>query len=112
MKIGDKVWLRPLWGSCVQKDEAQEYEIRKIGRKYFEVGKIGEASGKLYKFDIKTLKQASKHPDWLLYLSKQDILDEQEKKTLEMDIREALGYGNTRFSLDQLRRIKAIMDED
>jgi len=115
MQIGDKVYLKPTDRNSRRGKEVQEYIISKIGRKYLEVvQQLGDTFS--IKFDMeKEYQQVSNYSaDWELYFSKQEILDEQESIRLSDDIRKEIGnYGFPKdLSLDQLKRIKAIIDED
>ncbi|MEC1273247.1 hypothetical protein [Bacillus subtilis] len=51
-------------------------------------------------------------PDWELYLSKQEIIDKEEKKKLMSDIRSVFDRWSTAdLTLDQLRRVHEIISE-
>lgn len=54
--------------------------------------------------------------DYELFISKQDAYDFQEKKVLFKEIRDdfnnSLWFNNSKYSLDQLRRVKEILGEN
>ena len=54
--------------------------------------------------------------DYELFLTKQEAYDFQEKKSLVKEIRDdfnnTLWFNNSKYSLDQLRRIKEILNEN
>lgn len=109
MKKGDKVWLKPT--SRNPQTDIMECVIIKIGRKYIEVAKNINAVSTI-KFDIsKNYAQVTSYsPDWMVYFSKQTILDEEETLLLANEIRAVLGdYGPTKIPLDKLREIKNIL---
>lgn len=116
LQVGNKVYLKPIYNNARYIEDIlnhiKEYEIKKVGRKYFEVWKDNQEWTTL-KFHIEDNRQATKYsPDWELYFSKQEIIDEIEHLKLANEIRDSLGkWGMTELSLDQLRRIKTIIDE-
>lgn len=113
LKVGLTVWLKPCRNNTRYGiNELREYKIKKIARKYFEVWKNDEENS-IVKFNIEDYIQATDYtPIWKFYLSKQDILDEQETIQLIIKIRNKfVNYGRVTLSLDQLRRIDTIIDE-
>jgi hypothetical protein len=113
MQVKDKVWLKPLNNQLRRSKEIKECVIKKIGRKYIEV-ENPDWDADIIKIEIETRREVTKYsPDWELYFSKQELLDEIEKEKLENDIKAIFGcYRGTDLSLDQLRRIKKIIDEE
>ncbi|MBX4152277.1 beta barrel domain-containing protein [Paenibacillus lautus] len=112
MNVGDKVFLKAVGNNARGRKEVliREDVITKIGRKYFEVG----SGYKPLKFHIEGLQQETGGyiADWELYFTKQDILDEDEFQRLAWDIKTRFGgYGKVNLTLDQLRRIDAIIKE-
>ena len=89
--------------------ELNEYEISKIGNKYFECKDCHR-----YKFEIETLK----HRDPMysqrsvqLYLDKQKIEDIKEHEKLLTGIRAKIQpYGTVGITLEQLREIAKIIN--
>lgn len=115
MEVGDKVFLKAVGNNARGRKEVliEEYEIMKIGRKYFEVS--NDSRYKSLKFNLEDNRQENRGyiADWDLYFSRQEILDEEEIEKLHWDIKTAFnGYGKSKFTLDQLRRINAIVDEN
>lgn len=112
LEVGQSVYLKAVGNNARWRDglHISEDVITKVGRKYFEVGD----GRKPLKFHIDDLTQETGGyiADWKLYFSKQDILDEEEFEKLKCDIRMKFdSYGKLNMSLDQLRRIKTIIDE-
>ena len=112
IKIGDKVWIKPTDRRRNGNKEPQENIVTKIGRKYLEVNKEGYSDVFAIKFDMTNdMRQATNDsPDYELYFSKQEILDEQEYNSLLEGIRRVFGqYGKCKLSLEQLRQIDQII---
>lgn len=112
MQIGDKVFLKPINNAARGGNkEIKEYMIKKIGRKYFEVWD-GIYEFTTTKFYIGSNQQVTDYsPDWVIYFSKQEILDEYEFSQLTSNIREVFSvYGKVDLTLEQLREIKKIID--
>jgi hypothetical protein len=88
--------------------------VTKIGRKYLDV----EFNGFLYKFDMEwdyREKVNCGSPNYKLYLSKEEILDEIKAEELYSKVRDSFdsyGGNNGKFTLNQLERIKNIIDEE
>jgi len=110
MEVGQKVYLKPtIYNRGIRQ---QEYEIKSIGRKYIHVWQ-NKREYSVIKFDKVTLKQQGNSSfDWELYLSLQDIEDDKELNSLHLAIENTFRYGSRdKFTLDQLRHIKRIIDE-
>ena len=111
LKVGQKVYLKPVNNAARHSNEIVEAEIIKVGRKYFEVDKGYHYSRK---YHISDLKQATDMvADYEVYMSKQEILDEREINSLYFEIgKKFRGVGTTLdLTLSQLRRIKEIISE-
>jgi hypothetical protein len=108
IKIGLKIYLKPIGNMLRCRKEIKECTISKIGRKYFEVEEIPNI-----KFQIENLRQVTNYtPDWKVYFSKQEILDEQEYDELFTELRKIFSERNkTDLTLEQLRKIKEIVSE-
>ena len=111
-EVGQKVFLKPINNAVRDSTEVKEEIILKVGRKYFEVWD-GENEWSATKFHLDSLRQVTDYsPDYQLYFSKQELLDEQEANDLTKSIRRTFGnYGETKLTLDQLRRIHTITQE-
>jgi hypothetical protein len=106
--VGMTVYLKPINNAARRSKDVQEGIVSKVGRKYFEVEGFYRT-----KFSIDELIEVSEYaPDWKVYLSKQELLDEQEFENLLRDIRLFFSnYGKVNLTLDQLRKIKVIISE-
>ena len=113
LTTGMKVYLMPVGDNYRRGDkEPRESVVQKVGRKYIYV--IPEGHIRAVKFDIEDHREVTIYsPDWELYPSEQAILDERERQEIESVLRQAFGsYGRFNgYTIDQLRRIKAIVDE-
>lgn len=115
LSIGQKVYLKPINNAArYGNKEINEKTILKIGRKYFSVGEEGQTNERfMTKFEIEDLREVTDYsPDWEVYFSEQEILDEEEFNEIARDIRLKFGsYGKLDLTMDQLRRIKEIINE-
>jgi YesN/AraC family two-component response regulator len=106
LKVGQTLWVViPEYRRTSVPSEPVEYQISKIGSKYFEL------DGYRAKFDIQTLRQATElnYPAQC-YLTLQEILDGREQASLTDKVRKAISqYGKSNLSLDQLRKISEII---
>ncbi|PGO29190.1 hypothetical protein CN984_12145 [Bacillus cereus] len=118
--VGQKVYLEPCNNQSRRSKEIRESEVKKVGRKYFFVGNVGEEHNQEYlwiKFYIKDLRQVTDYsPSWMLYFSRQEILDRQEYITLMSEISDLFRYGSSyhnradKITLEQLRKIKDVLN--
>lgn len=118
LMVGQKVYLKPVNNRSRYIEDSiinhiKEYEIKKVGRKYFEVWEKDKGYS-TEKFHIEDLRQHTVYsPDWELYLSRQDILDEMENLEIVGRIRTAIGnYGFSDLPLEKLRKIIEIIEEE
>lgn len=92
----------------------KEGQITKVGAKYFAYT-IGNSSY-AYKCYIEDLKQATIYtPDYYVWLDKQELLDAIELKELQMHFYNIFymhPVSESIKSLDKLRRMKAILEEE
>lgn len=113
LSVGREVYLRPVGDNARRGNtEPVEYLIKKVGRKYFEVWD-GKMEYTTVKFNISDRTQTTEYAaDWMFYFTKQEILDEIEFESLRWDISKVFKeYGRLNLTLDQLRRIKSVLDE-
>jgi len=112
-QIGQRVFLKPV-GDAARRGNTviKEYIVSKVGRKYFEAWD-GSWKYSAIKFHIEGLRQVTDYSvDYELYFDMQEIIDERECEVLIDDLRKVIGnYGPPKLSLDQLRRINAIIKE-
>lgn len=118
LKVGDKVVVvaegtnqdRYYRGRPIE-DRIREGVVAKNGRKYITVKMINDSEIQFDKTNNYTEK-TNGCADYSLYANRQDIFDKFERESLEIDLRLAFDFSSSRkFSLDQLRRIKNIIDE-
>ncbi len=103
IKVGQIVWVYAHDGR--KHSSLTNKEVTSVGRKYFQIGRD--------KFSLEDLSEVKNYgyPDQV-YLTQQERLDEEEADRLEGKIRQSFpSYGGPKFTLDQLRRIAAIIDE-
>lgn len=86
-----------------------EVEVVSIGRKYVTVKR---ADGSEYKFDIEKdyIEKSNTSPDYVLYQKLQEVYDIQEYEELSNYIRRKIN-NMADLNLDQLKRIKSIIEE-
>ncbi|WP_413154934.1 hypothetical protein [Bacillus subtilis] len=115
IKVGSTVYLKPINNAArYGRKDILEKVVLKKGRKYFYVGNTGETeTRRMFKFSLEDMKEVTEYsPDWELYLSKQEIIDKEEKKKLMSDIRSVFDRWSTAdLTLDQLRRVHEIISE-
>ena len=105
-KVGQIVYLAPGVNVARYNKELREGVVEKIGRKYVYVS-IDNYQG--YKFNKKTLEQFTSYiTDYYLFLSKQQYLDEVEKREIDNWFSEMFRYRRSSFTIDQLRRMSEI----
>jgi len=107
MKIGDKIYLRPM-GNAARRDtdRIEETTIKSIGRKYF------TAEDRYGRFHLDSFIQdcGQYSANYKAYLNKQDLLDENEKRKLTDTISGYFRFA-PKLSLDQLRKINEIINQ-
>jgi len=109
LEKGMKLYGKPVNNRARWNKEISEFTVSKVGRKYFWLEEMPRT-----KFEIENLSEVTEYaPDWELYFTKQEILDEQEFNDLVMNIRLKFDRsGRVDLTLDQLRRINAIIEEN
>ncbi len=115
MEIGDKIYLKPTGNRArydSQDKSIREYEIKKIGRKYFEVWQDNK-QWTVIKFRIEDNRQATEYSDeWILYFSEQDAYDEEEKLEICKELRNFFdSYKRINMPLDKMKQIIDIVNE-
>lgn len=111
MQVGDDIYLKPTNNASRRTTEIREWKIKSVGRKYFEAWD-GKRDNSAMKFYIDGLKQVTKFtPNWIVYFSKQEILDEREFFEIFNHVRNVFSrLTKPNLSLKQLREIKKIID--
>lgn len=116
LKVGQIIYSKPA-GHRLRKgrEGLEEFVVAKVGRKYFYACPIGceERIGSHYKYRIDNWAQVTDYTKTsVLYRDRQAWLDEKEiGKAEHMLCQRFRSYGSTGLSLDQLRRIVAIIEE-
>jgi len=103
LKVGQVVYLKK---SRIRQSQVIEAKITSVGRKYFTVEQ-GFFKTRLF-IDGMCEVNCSGHP-WNAYLSMKEVEEEDERRSLGNFLYHTAEY--SRLSLDQLRRIKAILEE-
>lgn len=89
---------------------SSKLRFQKLEKKYIETEKFGE----MYKFNISDGKQKDTGYgygyDYILYLSRSEVENKQEKGSL-LSYFNLCDWYHLNLTLDQLRRIKVIVDE-
>lgn len=98
----------------------EEWKITSVGRKYIKAGRPSERCGILNEttFERKDeygnfVEKTDCCVDYMLYATRKEIEDKQEKSRLFKEISTVFReYGiNNKLTLEQLRKIKRILDE-
>ena len=102
--VGQELWLVDRWGG-----QAMACTVSSVGRKYFKVsGWCGTDRTRF--FNETWNRDTGRACD--LYESEQEYLEEREARDLRAFVSDrCTGYGLRGLTLDQLRRIKAIVEE-
>ena len=110
IKVGTKVWVEPSSNHRTEEErEPYETTVTKVGHKYFEIESIFRT-----KFNLSNGKQGN----WsnyasTVYVDKQVLIDKIEQENLAKEIKSLFnGFGKLTYSLDTLRKIKTIIDND
>jgi len=107
--VGQNLWLVSSHNYKRVDLEPIEVTISKVGKRYFEL--VGYTRSK---FDIQTLKQVT-DTNYIdeCYLTLQEIFDKRESDKLIEKIRKVLGgYNKPNLTLEQLRKIWYILNDD
>ena len=109
LSVGQTVYIEPRGNAVRYNSDIIETKISKIGTKYIET----ECFGKRTKFNISDGKEKDTGYgygyDYILHLTKQEIEDENERQELLRNLHR--DWYHFDLTLDQLRRMKAIIDE-
>ena len=110
LRIGQTVYIEPVGNAARYGTDIIETKISKIVKKYIETEKFGE----MYKFNISDGKQKDTGYGYgyayILYLSRSEVENKQEKGSL-LSYFNLCDWYHLNLTLDQLRRIKGIVDE-
>lgn len=109
LRIGQTVYIEPVGNAARNGKDIIETKISKIGTKYIETEKFCDR----HKFNISDGKEKDTGYgygyNYILHLTKQEIEDEKERQELLRDLH--YDWYHLNLTLDQLRKIKAIIEE-
>lgn len=107
-KVGQKVYIEPIRNARRRSAEIIQTEVTKVGTKYVEV-----LEPRQVKFNISDgmEKKDIYASDYILHLSREEIELKREQSDLQTYLARYCWYQST-LSLDQLKRIKAIIEEE
>ena len=110
LSVGQTVYIEPTGNAVRYGTGIIETKVSKIGTKYIETEKFGDR----HKFNISDGKEKHKGYgygyDYILYLSRSEVENKQEKGSL-LSYFNLCNWYHLNLTLDQLRRIKAIIEE-
>jgi len=106
MLIGTTVYLEPIGNQTGYHNDIVETTVTKVGRKYFEVAEFRK------KFCLEKMQDVSEYsPNWIVWVSKQDIEDYREVINFYNRFRNLFTHYNTpNLNLQQLRDIDKILN--
>jgi len=111
--VGQKLWSLNVGNSARSGREQVPYPVTvtSVGSKYFRVKR--EDFNFQVEFFLEDWREHSEYsPNHALYATEQEWLDKKEASEIKKLLREFFGnYGTLPLSLDALRRIKAICEE-
>jgi hypothetical protein len=108
LKVGQKVYFKGyIYGG--RKESIEETEITKVGNKYFELKNHWRD-----RFFVETLMHDGRGYSSIgkVYLTMQEIKDEDEAYKLNEKFRMFFGGGSNGMSLDKLREVDKIIEDD
>ena len=110
--VGQTVWIKPTSSNSRRgKFYLEESKVVKVGKQYFYVEISGYFAPLKFSLDNWVQDNGKYTADWVAYERLQQINDEKEAEQLLSSIVASFRMYNAKFSLDQLRRIKQILDE-
>ena len=120
-KVGQTVWVQLAGNEARGKhgDELiEEWEVVTVGKKYIHARKKGRSFPTVFEkrefgYSVKFVQKTDGCVNYILYASKTELEEELEHSRLFDEILQAFrGFGvKHNFSLEQLRKIKAIISE-
>ena len=127
--VGQQVFVKILKGSNaargIKSDKPEDWiktkEVTKVGKKYLTVASAEEFNGRkrYYCEIIFDMSNGFRHVtslgsrDYVLFLSKEDALDSIERNTIFAELQKRFDIlASNNYTLDQLRRIKEILEEN
>lgn len=108
--VGQQVWIKPSGNVARRFTTPIPGVVVNVGNKYFNV-KFNGARGGVAKFHVLNGREVTEYTaDWVVYLTKQEIDDEQETALLRKQIAvEEFGIGSKPLPLETLREIMALI---
>lgn len=116
LKVGQELWANPEGPNSSRMGEREpiKVEVATIGKKYFTVLDADNSwRFNRSRFYLENLKEDSGNysAEWQLYTSLQAIEDKKEANKIARALALKFQYGVRGLSLDQLRRVQAIVEE-
>jgi hypothetical protein len=112
-KVGDTVWMLAIGNrvSRYKESELEEARVLKVGRKYFTVANVRHLDCH-EQFHLDTWRHKYEIcANYALYSSPEELAMEKESNALVNFLHQRFYYRKMGLSLDQLRRIKVIIEE-
>jgi hypothetical protein len=113
LEVGKKVLLKAIGNNARRYSDGEhveEWEIKKIGNKYYDVWR-DNIERTTTKIKIEDNIEKSNFAGWKAYFSYQEIEEEKEGKLIIKELGNLFSsYGSINLSLDQLRKIKEIIN--
>lgn len=119
LKIGHPIWTKK-YGNAARylnekkpfEDYISEYKITKIGNKYFTAKQTIHSWEKQFEI-LNGFEKDGFNGGEQAYLSKQEIYDEDEHQKLLFKLKKSFDWvSSKKFTLDQLKRINEIVEEE
>jgi hypothetical protein len=108
LKVGQTVYLRPLNNSLRRGRSVESAVVLKIGSKFLTLEGPMWSLDRFYK-DTLLHDGRGYAPSWQVYLSMQEIKDEDEKSEIISETQELFSSRDPKLSLPQLREIRKII---
>lgn len=118
-KVGQTVYVELIGNASRGKTPEEcieEWKITSVGRKYIKANKTDnfwqEVVFEQRERDGRFAEKTNYSPDYALYLTRREIEEKHEKTRLYREIENVFcGYNHKKLTLEQLRRIKGILEE-
>jgi hypothetical protein len=113
LQVGQTVWVLNIGNYARHTPQKlRPHLVTAVGRKYFNTKAEGDADHMTLTFHLDGWRQKTEYSaGFQCYPNPQAREDEKELAEINGLISKTFQYGRSAFTLDQLRRIKAILDE-